>query len=140
MSDEHKAKLAIAREKANAKKKYLKEQRDKAKAESLENKKEIKQSDVIPEIKVVAEPAPAPAPTPLSTNEPTKIIRQSGITLEDLQKAQLNTILTIEKMRKDRKTEKKKKILEEQYKQDTIKTIKKINNWQETAGIYNGCF
>ena len=135
MSDEHKAKLAIAREKANAKKRYLKEQRDKVKAES----KVVKQSDVVPQIKVVAEPAPRP-PTPQPTPDPPKIIRQSGITLEDLQKAQLNTILTIEKMRKDRKTEKKKKILEEQYKQETIKTIKKINSWQETAGIYNNCF
>jgi len=137
MSDSHKAKLAIAREKANAKKRYLKEQRDKAKAEAGDKKKEIKQSDVVPQIKVVAEPAPAPAPTP----EPPKSIRQSnGITIEDLEKAQLNTILTIEKMRKDRKTEKKKKQLEEEYKQETIKTIKKINNWRETAGIYNNCF
>ena len=136
MSDSHKAKLAIAREKANSKKRYLKEQRDKAKAEAGDKKKEIKQSDVVPQIKVVAEPAPAPAPTP----EP-KIIRQSnGITLEDLEKAQLNTILTIEKMRKDRKTEKKKKQLEEEYRQETIKTIKKINNWQQTAGQYANCF
>ena len=137
MSDSHKAKLAIAREKANAKKRYLKEQRDKAKAEAGDKKKEIKQSDVVPQIKVVAEPAPAPAPTP----EPPKSIRQSnGITIEDLEKAQLNTILTIEKMRKDRKTEKKKKQLEEEYKQETIKTIKKINNWQQTAGQYANCF
>jgi len=143
MSDEHKAKLAIAREKANAKKRYLKEQRDKVKAESLENKKEIKQSDVVPQIKVVAEPVLSGTnrpPTPQPTPDPPKIIRQSGITLEDLQKAQLNTILTIEKMRKDRKTEKKKKQLEEQYKQETIKTIKKINNWRETAGVYQNCF
>lgn len=131
MSEEHKAKLAIAREKANAKKRYLKDLRDKAKAEALENKKEIKQSVVVPQIKVVAEPTP----------EPPKVMRQShGITLEDLEKAQLNTILTIEKMRKDRKTEKKKLKLEEEYKQDTMKTIKKINNWQETAGIYQNCF
>jgi len=140
MSDSHKAKLAIAREKANAKKRYLKEQRDKAKAEAGDKKKEIKQSDVVPQIKVVAEPAPRP-PTPQPTPDPPKLIRQSnGITLEDLEKAQLNTILTIEKMRKDRKTEKKKKQLEEEYKQETIKTIKKINSWQETAGIYNNCF
>tara|TARA_R110000822_G_scaffold113484_4_gene244632 strand:- start:1187 stop:1891 length:705 start_codon:yes stop_codon:yes gene_type:complete len=137
MSDSHKAKLAIAREKANAKKRYLKEQRDKAKLDALDKKKEIKQSDVVPQIKVVAEPAPQPTPEP----EPPKSIRQSnGITIEDLEKAQLNTILTIEKMRKDRKTEKKKKQLEEEYKQETIKTIKKINNWQQTAGQYANCF
>ena len=138
MSEEHKAKLAIAREKANAKKRYLKDLRDKAKAEA----KVVKQSDVLPEIKVVAEPVVRPqTPQPTPEPEPPKVMRQShGITLEDLEKAQLNTILTIEKMRKDRKTEKKKLKLEEEYKQDTMKTIKKINNWQETAGIYQNCF
>ena len=143
MSDEHKAKLAIARDKANAKKRYLKAERDKAKAEAKVVKPQVisdKQSDVVPQIKVVAEPEPVKPYMPPTPAIPKLTRQYQGITLEDLEKAQLNTILTIEKMRKDRKSEKKKKQLEEEYKQETMKTIKKINNWKETAGIYQNCF
>ena len=148
MSEEHKAKLAVARVKANAKKAYLKEQRDKAKEEAKALKSSKSVVAPIPEIKEVAEPTPTPEPTPQPTPQPTPepiqvkepSVRYVGITKEDLEKSQLNTILTIEKMRKDRKSEKKKKQLEEQYKQETMKTIRKINNWQETAGIYQNCF
>jgi len=146
MSEEHKAKLAVARVKANAKKAYLKEQRDKAKEEAKALKSSKSVVAPIPAIKEVAEPTPQPTPEPTHqpTPEPIQVkepsVRYVGITKEDLEKSQLNTILTIEKMRKDRKSEKKKKQLEEEYKQDTIKTIKKINNWRETAGVYQNCF
>ena len=150
MSQEHKDKLAIARVKANAKRSYLKAERDKAKAEAKAQKEKPKQpvplsvSHPVPIIEKVKEEITEQTETVVEEQvyrPPTpKLPRQSNITLEDLEKAQLNTILTIERMRKDRKEEKKKKQLEEQYKKDTIKTINKINNWQETAGIYQNCF
>ena len=150
MSQEHKDKLAIARVKANAKRSYLKAERDKAKAEAKAQKEKPKQpvplsvSHPVPIIEKVKEEITEQTETVVEEQvyrPPTpKLSRQSNITLEDLEKAQLNTILTIERMRKDRKEEKKKKQLEEQYKKDTIKTINKINNWQETAGIYQNCF
>tara|TARA_R110000796_G_scaffold12437_4_gene41112 strand:+ start:220 stop:993 length:774 start_codon:yes stop_codon:yes gene_type:complete len=150
MSQEHKDKLAIARVKANAKRSYLKAERDKAKAEAKEGKKKEKPvplsvSHPVPIIEKVKEEITEQTEQTVVEEQvyrpPTpKLSRQSNITLEDLEKAQLNTILTIERMRKDRKEEKKKKQLEEQYKKDTIKTINKINNWQETAGIYQNCF
>ena len=154
MSQEHKDKLAIARVKANAKRSYLKAERDKAKAEAKAQKEKPKQPvplsvshpvPIIEKVKeeiteqTVAEEQVYRPPSPVLREVPRQS-RQSNITLEDLEKAQLNTILTIERMRKDRKEEKKKKQLEEQYKKDTIKTINKINNWQETAGIYQNCF
>ena len=150
MSQEHKDKLAIARVKANAKRSYLKAERDKAKEEAKAQKEKPKQpvplsvSHPVPIIEKVKEEITEQTETVVEEQvyrPPTpKLPRQSNITLEDLEKAQLNTILTIERMRKDRKEEKKKKQLEEQYKKDTIKTINKINNWQETAGIYQNCF
>ena len=149
MSQEHKDKLAIARVKANAKRSYLKAERDKAKAEAKAQKEKPKQpvplsvSHPVPIIEKVKEEITEQTEQTVVEEQvyrPPKLPRQSNITLEDLEKAQLNTILTIERMRKDRKEEKKKKQLEEQYKKDTIKTINKINNWQETAGIYQNCF
>ena len=125
MSDEHKAKLAIARDKANAKKRYLKEQRDK-KAEAQAE-------------------AEAPAPVKQSIAEDIPVIVKSpsvkyvGVTQEQLEQSHLKAILTAETLRKKRKEEKKAKVKEQEYARETMKTIQKLS-WKETSGIYANCF
>lgn len=130
MSEEHKQKLAVAREKANAKKRYLQEQRKKAKQEeAIKKEQEVNQPIARP-------PTPQPAVVPEAVPPQIKHV---GITKEDLDKSQMETILKIEAMRKSRKAEKKKAKQIEQYNKETINTIKKMN-WRDTAGSYADCF
>lgn len=130
MSEEHKQKLAVAREKANAKKRYLQEQRKKAKQEeAIKKEQEVNQP--------IARP-PTPQPPVVPEAVPPQI-KHVGITKDDLDKSQMETILKIEAMRKQRKAEKKKAKQIEQYNKETINTIKKMN-WRDTAGSYADCF
>ena len=134
MSEEHKQKLAVAREKANAKKRYLQAERKKAKeGEAIKKEQEVNQPITRP-------------PTPQLANEVAVVpeavppqIKHVGITKDDLDKSQMETILKIEAMRKTRKAEKKKVKQIEQYNKETINTIKKMN-WRDTAGSYADCF
>ena len=128
MSDEHKAKLAIARDKANAKKRYLKEQRDAKKAEAqaeAEAPAPVKQS--------IADPEGAP----VIVKSPS--VKYVGVTQEQLEQSHLKAILTAETLRKKRKEEKKAKVKEQEYARETMKTIQKLS-WKETSGIYANCF
>ena len=121
MSDEHKAKLAIARDKANAKKRYLKEQRDAKKAEApAPVKQEVIQEDI-----------------PVIVKSPS--VKYVGVTQEQLEQSHLKAILTAETLRKKRKEEKKAKVKEQEYARETMKTIQKLS-WKETSGIYANCF
>ena len=117
MSEEHKAKLQQAREKAFLVKKQKAEERKKLKEQDAEEKKLLKlkkQKDIEKLKKEVLggdkeEPptgpqAPPPAPVPVR-----EIIREPTLTKEDLEKAQLNAIMSYEKLRLARKEEKKKK-------------------------------
>ena len=125
MSDEHKAKLAIARDKANAKKRYLKEQRDAKKAEApAEAPPPVKQE-------VIAEDIPVIVKSPS--------VKYVGVTQEQLEQSHLKAILTAETLRKKRKEEKKAKVKEQEYARETMKTIQKLS-WKETSGIYANCF
>ena len=154
MSEEHKAKLALAREKALEKKRYLKQKRAEEKAEkeemkSLETKvqakrktkkkqdlmKELEDEEEVPE-KVQEQAKPIDIPQTKPKPQP----QQQFITRDDLEKAQLNTLVAYEQMRKARKEEKKKKQQEQEYQDQVKQTIKKINGWSDTAGIYQNCF
>ncbi len=135
MSEEHKQKLAVAREKANAKKRYLQEQRKKAKQEeAIKKEQEVNQPIARPPT-----PQLANAVEPVVPEAVPPQIKHVGITKEDLDKSQMETILKIEAMRKSRKAEKKKAKQIEQYNKETINTIKKMN-WRDTAGSYADCF
>ena len=95
--------------------------------------KELEDEDDVPEkVQEKAKPIDIPKPKP----QP----QQQFITREDLEKAQLSTLVAYEQMRKARKAEKKKKQQEEEYQEQVKQTIKKINGWSDTAGIYAGCF
>ena len=127
MSDEHKAKLAIAREKANAKKRYLKTQRDAKKAEA--------QAAAEAPVKQTVKQDPEGAPVIVKSPS----VKYVGVTQEQLEQSHLKAILTAETLRKKRKEEKKAKVKEQEYARETMKTIQKLS-WKETSGIYANCF
>jgi hypothetical protein len=122
MSEEHKAKLALAREKALAKRR--------ANAQKRKEEREKKNPPKDPEVK---KESPRP-PTPAKPKE-------NNITKADLEEISLKTVIAMETMRKQRKAEKKKKQAEEQYKTEVMDTIRKANpSWMETSGIYANCY
>jgi len=155
MSEEHKAKLALAREKAKAKREYLKKVRQEEKAEKdeineLEKKvatkrkqkkvKDLKEElDTLDPPEETVETKPVPAPK-VSAPRPIPQPKNQYVTREDLEQAQLSTLVAYEKMRKARKEEKKKKQQEQQYQAEVMNTMKKINGWKDSAGIYGNCF
>lgn len=154
MSEEHLAKLALAREKAIAKRQFLAEerrlQREKEKLvkdqeqilqqrqtqkelERLQKKlkktkiKEPVSSDEEEEIKVPVKKNSQPMP--------------SNFTMEDLQNAQLNAIMGYEAVRKKRKEEKKKKDQVNKQKKDIMDTIQKAKpSWYMEDSPFNGLF
>ena len=154
MSEEHKAKLAQSREKAMAKKKYLAEQRAITKSQEKEIKeKEFKLSQAKNKKKLEElnsqmppEPAPAPAPSPRSptpqpTREEVEKRMSSNITMKDLEEMSLKTVITMEKMRKQRKEAKKKAQAESKYQQEVMETIKQANpSWIVEGSPFNNCF
>ena len=128
MSEEHKQKLAVAREKALAKRRANAQKR-KEEREKLNPPKEEPPSISLHGIPT--EPVP----------EPTPVKQRDSITREDLEEISLKTIIAMETMRKKRKEEKKKKKAEEQYKGEVMNTIRKANpSWMETSGIYSSCY
>lgn len=149
MSEEHKQKLALAREKANAKRKYLAEQRKKAKQmeketkELLKKKKEKEYHKLKQEVEepVDDETGESNPNFVYEKKEPVKKASQQyiGLTKEDLEKSHLDAILKVEAMRKQRKAEKKKQQQIDAYNKETINTLKKMT-WQDTAGLYSNCF
>jgi hypothetical protein len=122
MSEEHKAKLAVAREKALAKRR----------ANSQKRKEEREKANPPPpKEQEVSQPEP----------EPVKTKQRDSITKADLEEISLKTVIAMETMRKQRKAEKKKKQAEDKYKGEVMDTIRKANpSWMETSGIYANCY
>jgi len=126
MSEEHKVKLAVAREKA------LVKRRANAKQRQDDRDKKNPPKEPLPEVPLPEVPEAPRAPTP---------VKQSSITKADLEEISLKTVIAMETMRKRRKEEKKKKQAENQYKSEVMDTIRKANpSWMETSGIYANCY
>lgn len=63
---------------------------------------------------------------------------RSSITAEDIERSQLNTLMAYEKMRKDRKAEKKRVAQIEAQQQQIKQTMNQVNNaWGRGAGKYS---
>ncbi len=136
MSEEHKAKLAVAREKANAKKRWLKEQRD-AKKKATENMSVPAEAITQPEVQEIKQEASPRSPTPIRSKSPP--VKYVGVTQEQLEASHLKAVLTAETLRKKRKEEKRLKQKEQEYAKETMQTIQKLT-WRDTAGIYANCY
>lgn len=67
---------------------------------------------------------------------------KSSFTKEDLEQAQLNAIVSYEKIRKQRKAEKKQQQLIQKEKEALQKEVQKqlSNSWQVQAGRFSGCY
>jgi len=75
-------------------------------------------------------------PKKKAPRSPTPI--RSSITAEDIERSQLNTLMAYEKMRKDRKAEKKRVKDIEQQQAQIKKTMNQVNNqWGRGAGKYS---
>lgn len=124
MSEAHKEKLALAREKAMLSRKAKAEERKKMKALENEEKELLKTQKVKRVQKLKAE---VNDEKPVETTTPTKT---TGLTRKDLEEAQLEAIMKYEAIRKQRKEEKKQaKIIEE----GKAKMLNQIN--RATGGV-----
>jgi hypothetical protein len=142
MSEEHKEKLKQAREKAFLVKKQKAEERKKLKEQDAEEKKllKLKKQKDIEKLKkeVYEEPKPqAPPPAPVPVRE---IIREPTLTKEDIEKAQLNAIMSYEKLRLARKEEKKKKQSEDAEMDRLRDKLMKAKNPNNRFSMNNGFF
>lgn len=127
LSEEHKAKLALAREKALVTRRAKAEEKMKMKAIEKETK-ELKKKKATKELESLKEEVNNDKPVPTSKT-PSAMPQQ--FTLKDLEQAQLSAIMSYEQVRKSRKEEKKKqKMIEEQ--QQKLKS--QINNFTKPQG------
>lgn len=140
MTEEHKAKLKLAREKANAvrrakgqENRKLKQMKNETKElQKLKIEKEYnKVKHEVEKIKDPPKPAPAPAPEP----EPKQVHNQ--LTKEDIEEAQLQAIMKYEALRKERKKNKKINEAEEQRKTEMrnklLRAMNPRNNYSNFA-------
>jgi len=129
MSEEHKKKLALAREKAMAVRKANAEEKKKMKALDKEEKELLKKQRFkkVKKLKEEVEEEDKSKEIKVSNRQQ----QQSGITKKDLEDAQLDAIMKYEAIRKERKAKKKQdQIIEEGKK-------KMLNNIQRATGQYN---
>ena len=113
MTEEHKAKLALAREKAMASRKKKAQEKKENKALELEEKELLKKQKVkrVRKLKEeVGEDDETAAPS-----APSQTIKEKTFSKQDLEEAQLQAIMNYEKIRKSRKE--KKKIEQEKNKE-----------------------
>ena len=120
LSEEHKAKLALAREKALATRRKNAEEKKKMK-EIEKQTKELKKRKAQKDLEELEDEVVNNKPVKSSTN--TTSYPTSMITRKDLEEAQLDAIMKYESIRKARKEEKKKAQMIEQQKKDLQKKI-----------------
>ena len=108
MSEEHKAKLALAREKAMESRKKKAQEGKENKALETEEKELLKKQKV-KRVNQLKEEV---------LEEPTKINKESSFSKKDLEDAQLQAIMNYEKIRKQRKE--KKRIEQEKNKEEEM--------------------
>jgi hypothetical protein len=126
MTEEHKAKLALAREKAMASRKAKAEERKKMKELEKQEKELVKQQKV-KRVQKLKEEVEGEDATTTQSNIKTNV---SGLTRKDLEEAQLDAIMKYEAMRKERKAKKKQEQAIEAEKQKMLNTI------QRATGTY----
>jgi len=117
LSEEHKAKLALAREKALVTRRAKAEEKKKMK--EIENKtKELRKQKAQKDLEQLEDEVIHDKPS-----KPTIVQQGPMFTKEDLENAQLDAIMKYEAIRKIRKEEKKKQQMIDQQKKDLQKKI-----------------
>lgn len=145
MSEEHKQKLALAREKARIARAEKSKVRAEDKALEREEKELLKKQKVkrVQKLKKEVEDdcetaAPVSTKTPIVTHQPQ-------LTMEDIQKAQFNAIMSYETLRKARKEEKKKAQMIEKQREDMKRTIQqhtqpKRYQYRDGTNPWDNCY
>ena len=118
MSEEHKAKLALAREKAMIARKAKAEERKKMKALESEEKELLKQQKV-KKVEKLKKEVEEPEVEPQIKQK----ISTSTITRKDLEDAQFDAIVKYETLRKQRKAEKKEQQMLDQTKKELLNKL-----------------
>ena len=137
MSEEHKQKLALAREKAMAVRKQ----------KAIENKKmkELEKEEVellkkqkVKKVQKLKEEVESDAPPE------TKIIHKvSGLTKKDLEDAQLDAIMKYDAMRKERKAKKQEEKMIEEGKKKMLNTIQRATGnyyYRDGSNRFDNCY
>ncbi len=113
MTEEHKAKLALAREKAMASRKKKAQERKENKALDSEEKELLKKQKVkrVKKLKEEVEDdddgTEGAISNPSISNSKKETIKEKSFSKQDLEEAQLQAIMNYEKIRKSRKAQKK---------------------------------
>ncbi len=148
MSEEHKKKLALAREKARIAKMEKSKVRREDKALEREEKELLKKQKVkrVQKLKAeVEDDCDTAAPVSTKTPIPAQQQQQPQLTMEDIQKAQYNAIMSYETLRKARKEEKKKAQMIEKQKEDMKRTIQqhtqpKRYQYRDGSNRWDNCY
>ena len=147
MTSEHKAKLAIAREKAMAKKKYLATERKitrmrenkETQNKKDENFEELQATQKIELARLEKIEKDKEAAAEAAAEKEVK--KDQAITRADLEEMSMRTLIAMETMRKKRKQEKKKARAEQEYQAQVMDTIKKAQpSWILNDSPFNDCF
>lgn len=132
MSEEHKQKLALAREKAMEARKKKAADKKVQKALELEEKELLKKQKH-KRVQKLKEEVDEEAP-------PQPIKSQATFTKEDLEEAQLNAIMNYEKIRKTRKAQKKEQQKKDMEQEVLKQTIRRAVQPQQEFNPYASCY
>jgi hypothetical protein len=131
MSEEHKQKLALAREKAMLVRKQKAIENKKMKALDIEEKELLKKQRVKKVQKLKEEVEGDDEVLTKETKIINKVTESSGLTKKDLEDAQLEAIMKYDAMRKEAKKKKKEEQMIEEGKK------KMLNHIQRATGNYS---
>ena len=139
MTEEHKAKLALAREKAVIARKAKAVLRAADKALDEEEKVLVKKQRVkrVQKLKEEIEDEPKEA-----SYAPTHM-GQQGLSKKDLEEAQLDTLIKYEAMRKERKEKKKQEAMVNAEKNKMLKNIQRatgLYSYGDGSNRFDGCY
>lgn len=132
MSEAHKEKLKLAREKAMASRKAKAQERKESK-ELEKQEKELLKKQKVKRVQQLKEEVEEDTPP-----QPTK--KQSSFTKEDLEEAQLQAIMNYEKIRKERKKEKQERLKKEKEQEALKQTIRRAVAPQQEYNPFSGCY
>jgi len=137
MSEEHKKKLALAREKATIARKNKAKERQEAK-ELEKQEKQLLKKQKEKRVKQLKEEVD-------ETNEVDETITKKTnnslmFSKKDLEDAQLNAIMNYEKIRKERKKEKQEKQKKEKEQEQIKATLRRAVQPQQEYNPFNGCY
>ena len=132
MSEAHKEKLKLAREKAMASRKAKAQERKESK-ELEKQEKELLKKQKVKRVQKLKEEVEEDTPP-----QPTK--KNVSFTKEDLEEAQLQAIMNYEKIRKERKKEKQERQEKEREQEALKQTIRRAFAPPQEYNPFNGCY